>query len=393
MKNILCKYLVMILMVSLSAFALFSCGGDDGEDEIVPTHISTKEDLLLLSDGGHFVLDNDIDCEGLSLKAISNFWGSIDGQGYKIHNVKLISDTNCFGLIGSIKDATEDSGIDATIKNLALTDFTIDTDYASGNGSVFVGGLVGINNAQLEINGCYVSGNINVDANSSETYIGGVVGYCFDLSTIKNTTSDVNLSCYVDQKTLKNCKVYTGGFVGQIGSYWSSATELENLVFAGSIDVDTSLTNTLNMTIRIGGMVGEVEGYIDMVSCLSVPDFIKYDTLLDLDTKVGMLVGVKDESEILYSYWCDYSDYSLAEGERNIKCSLRPSTANSLGTPIALYKYQMLEDDFMVGDYTFDDMNGARKDSFLSFDPALWSFGGLNSDGTLKLPVPKAIKN
>lgn len=392
MKKTLFKYLVVLCVASLAVFALFSCGGDE-EDDIIVTHISTKEDLLLLSGGGHFVLDNDINCDGLSLKAVPEFWGSIDGQGYKIYNVNLISDNNCFGLIASIKNVTEDNRIDATIKNLALTDFTIDTDYISANDSVFVGGLVGINNAQLEINGCYVSGKINVDAKSKESYIGGAVGYCYDLSAIKNTTSDVDVYCYVEQSTIKNCKVYAGGFVGLIGSYWSSATELENLVFAGSIDVDTSLTNTLNMTIRIGGIVGEVEGYIDMVSCLSAPDFIKYDTLLDLDTKVGMLIGVKDETEILYSYWCDYSDYSLAEGERDTKCSLRPSTANSLGTPIALYKYRMLEEDFMVGDYSFDDMNGARKDSFLSFDSALWNFGGLNSDGTLKLPVPKAIKN
>jgi hypothetical protein len=106
-----------------------------------------------------------------------------------------------------------------------------------------------------------------------------------------------------------------------------------------------------------------------------------------------MLAGVKDESEILYSYWCDNSDYSLEEAERNVKCSLRPSTANSLGTATRLYKYQMLTEDFMKGDYTFDDLDGKRKDSFLSFNPDAWSFGGLNDDGTLKLPLPKVIKN
>lgn len=393
--------LISVTMLLSSLIALSSCGDDDDAPPKNAVHLSTKEDLLKLSDGGDFILDNDIDCEGLSLKAIQNFKGSIDGQGYKIHNVRFISDNNCFGLIGSIAEA-DGYDQDIVIKNLALTDFTIDTNLASADGTLYAGGLIALNwhpsNSLFRsviIENCYVAGDIKIDINSNNISVGGIIGMNTRDTIIKNCVSDVNIDCELNEATFKGCTVNAGGVAGQLYQYLGYYSELENVVFTGSVDVDTVMSVSLTAKLRVGGILGYSDGYSEISSCLSVPDHINYSSFFDRNVNVGMLVGVPSDSKISYSYWCAVDDEAgvMAPLSQLIKASLHSGPVNSVGTGVKLYKYDMITADFMKGDYSFDDLDGNRKDSFLSFDPEVWSFGGLNSNGGLNLPYPKVLKS
>ena len=113
----------------------------------------------------HYKLGVDID-----LSSISNwtpigtekepFKGSLDGNGYKISNMKINSKTNYKGLFGYTDGSS--------IKNLKLENYTI---IGSGN---YIGGLVGYNKGWIT----NVSTNGEIILTGTSSYIGGLVGYC-----------------------------------------------------------------------------------------------------------------------------------------------------------------------------------------------------------------------
>lgn len=374
------KLFVMFSLLLVSLFNLAGCG-----EKVKVTHISSKEDLLLLQDGGNFILDNDIDCEGLSLKAIQNFSGSIDGNGYVIKNVNFISDNHCFGLIGSI--ATSSS---VTFKNLGIVDFTIDTLKATSTNSLYAGGLLASNlqnnDAQnfneIIIENCYADGDINIDINVKDLYVGGLVGASNRPVTINNSYSDVDIECDLNDSSFSSFNAKVGGLMGYSWSYRSHPSYFNNNVFTGSIDVDTTLGISLKSNIKAGGIVGAMDGYHEMSYCLSTPDYILASSFFKDNVYIGGLTGHFSEwnGAITYSYYCNYDDDSLIENERHQKCSIYQGNTYAYGTGVKLYKTDMLSKDFMKGDYTFTDLDGKRKDSFLNFSEEIWNFGKFDGD-------------
>lgn len=363
------KLFVMFSLLLVSLFNLAGCG-----EKVKVIHISSKEDLLLLQDGGNFILDNDIDCEGMSLKAVQNFNGSIDGNGHKIHNVKFISENNCFGLIGGTIDSHYETNI---IKNLAITDFLIDTNLASGNNELFIGGIIAFNRGTT-IENCYVDGNILIDVNVKDVNIGGISGYINGITKIKNCYSNVDIKVEVNNSSFSSSTIDVGGLVGE---GHNSKVTCENVLFTGSIDIDTSFTNSLLATVRAGGIYGYADGYNYIKYSLSTPEKIVCSAYFDKNVYLGALVGHMYEWQkcIEYSYWCDYYDETLSEEDKKIMCSLY-SSKYYYGTNINLYKTNMLQENFMKGDYTFKDLNGDTKDSFLNFDSSIWNFGYMENE-------------
>ena len=78
------------------------------------------------------------------------------------------------------------------------------------------------------------------------------------------------------------------------------------------------------------------------------------------------------------------------EDEREEKCSVYKGNLYTYGTGVKLYKTDMLQKDFMKGDYTFTDLEGNTKDSFLNFDENIWNFGHF-SDGRFVNPSLKSF--
>lgn len=358
-------------------------------NELKIVHISTAEDLLLLSDGGSFVLDNDIDCQGQALYGVIDFDGKIDGKGHVIKNVKFINpeDSNCIGLISSISD-------DVTIKNLGIENFTIDTNLAASNDRVFVGGLIAFGaNDKIKIENCYVKGKINVDVNSKKIFIGGFVGYndsyhCF----INNCLSDVDINVNLDNSLFKSSEIYIAGFKADAGT-----CHMKNDIFVGSVKVKTTLEGSVGAKVVVGGLVGDAELHAE--SCLSLPSKIVCNSWLNetvgtfTNVNAGAIAGVYyTASEINYCYWCNYDDNSLEEADRVVQCTQRDIKFNSSGTDLCVKRSDMMTQDFMKGDYTFTDLNGSTRDSFLTFDEKIWNFGYYAEDGSFVNPSLKIFE-
>lgn len=373
------KFLAVLSLLVVSIFTLVGCDENTTKNQI---HISSKEDLLLLQNGGNFILDNDIDCEGLNFKAIQGFKGEIDGNGHKIHNVTFISDNNCIGFIGTINNSDK-SNEDVTIKNLAITDFKIDTNLAARDNTLYVGGLLALNWysdhnwGHVTIENCYVDGNINIDVNSKDIHVGGLIGFNTRSMEIRNCMSNVNIICSVNNGLFSSSSLNIGGLVGESYNYRGYYPEIENSLFTGSIDIKTTLTSSLGATVRVGGILGYGDGYNYINYCLATPKKIICDTYFDRNVYMGGLVGLLYEWNecVNYSYWCNYYDESLSEEERELKCSQYKGHLYYYGTNVKLSKTDMLQEGFMKGDYTFTDLDGNIKDSFLKFNPEVWKFG------------------
>lgn len=372
--RLLTFFSMLMLMIPLS-----SC--EDKKKNYI--HLSTKEDLLKLKDGGDFILDNDIDCEGLSLKAVYGFKGSINGNNHKIMNVNFISDNQYFGLIGSVA-ANEN----VEFKNLGIENFTIDTNRNTASNTLYCGALLASNlqsnQAQdsnvITLENCYAKGNIDVDINVSELYLGGLVGGTNRVLDMINCYSDVDIECDLDDASFSSCKVKAGGLLGYAWQFRGHECEIKNNVFTGSIDVDTVLSVSLKSDIKAGGIVGALDGYHTIEHCLSTPENITVSTFFDKSTYIGGITGYFEnwDGNIIYSYYCDYDNKELEENEREQKCSIYKGNKYAYGTGVKLYKTDMLQRDFMKGDYTFTDLEGNTKDSFLNFDENVWNFGYFN---------------
>lgn len=373
----------MILCVLFTAvLGLFLVGCSD--DNINITHLSTKEDLLLLKNGGNFILDNDIDCQGLAFVSIDGFNGKIDGNYHKIYNVKFISDNNGFGLIGNAEEIE--------IKNLGIENFTIDTDLASSNEQIYVGGLVGRIKVSGKITNSYAAGEIKVDINNTTTYIGGLVGLSYKGSNITNSYSDVEIKANVNNLSFSSGKLYAGGIMGRAmgvgagnGGYYN--TDFYHCLNLGSIVVDTSSNVSLGYNSYVGGIAGFIDTSSTVKYCLSAPKVLSLSTFFNNNSNFGGIVGSMKYYSIYstYNYYSNYFDDTLTIEEQILKCSKYQGKLNSLGTGVKLYRYQVLLENFMKGDYTFNDLDNNVKDSFLEFDENIWNYGTM-LDGTFSQP-------
>lgn len=374
------KVITFLSMLLLFLFVFAACNESGGNKEYI--HLSTKEDLLLLNNGGNFILDNDIDCEGLSFKSVQAFKGEFNGNGHKIYNVNFISDNNCFGLIATINNGDKASE-DVTIKNLAVTNFTIDTNLAASDNTLYVGGILGLNWysdhnwGHVLIENCYVDGNITIDVNSKDIHVGGLVGFNTRSLEVKNCMSNVNITCSVNNGLFSSCSLNVGGLVGESYNYRGYYPEIENCLFTGSIDIKTTLESSLSAKLRVGGMLGYGDGYNYIKYCLSAPKKITCDAYFDRNVYMGALAGYLEEWAecVQYSYYCNYYNEDLTDEEKLLNCSQYKGKMYAYGTGVKLEKYKMLQADYMKGDYTFTDLEGNTKDSFLNFNSEIWNFG------------------
>ena len=158
-------------------------GDTDGEDDEVEisgnwadyavtprSAISTASQLAGLSGAsGSYTLSNNIDLSGRSWTPISNFSGTLDGNGYTISGLNITGKYGIdIGLFGTITS-------DVTIKNLI------------------------------------VEGNIDVSCDSA-IGVGGFAGEIAGRLTIINCVNKVNVSCTYTVKSTEH--VGAGGFVG-----------------------------------------------------------------------------------------------------------------------------------------------------------------------------------
>lgn len=130
---------------------------------------------------------------GTGFKGISQFSGSFNGNGYSIKN--LYSKYNCSKsmyyngfYIGFFHK------LDGDIKNLKLEDVNIYANIV--NAYCYIGAIAG-DCGNKKIENCYVSGNLKVDTNTTDSIeIGGIVGCT--MGDIINTFNKLNINFYAE---------------------------------------------------------------------------------------------------------------------------------------------------------------------------------------------------
>ena len=196
----------------------------------------------------------------------SIFSGSFDGDGHIISNLYILRSST-----GSMNSAYTGffglAGDNAVIKNLGLTNVYVRADQ--GGLSYRIGGLVG--NSQLTgrqgifIDNCYVTGTIMSLAESSSTYIGGIIGWstaCTNAATcpkslVSNCWTDVNI--YLEQVSGTSAS-YAGGIAGT-----SSYGDVKNCYSLGTI----TTISYAGQLVYSGGILGNTSTTCHLENCWS----------------------------------------------------------------------------------------------------------------------------
>ncbi|MBR1977332.1 hypothetical protein IKA15_03540 [bacterium] len=230
----------------------------------VTTAQELKDALVAGDSSCKVMLMADINLDDLGLDATGSNWsavgdattrfqGTLDGNGYTIHNLKINATSDYQGLIG-------DAATSSTIKNLKINNANIE------NTGTYTGILTGANSGTIE--NCSIT---NSDIKSEGERTGGLVGQnlgkvdsCKIEANVKgkaNTgglvgiNSNLIISCIVTGSVVGS-ETNTGGFVGQNNTSGSYNGKIENCYSRADV-TGTTIT---------GGFVGESKGNSTIIS-------------------------------------------------------------------------------------------------------------------------------
>ena len=185
--------------------------------------------------GKYFKLMNDIDLNGIEWTPIgthsNKFMGSFDGGYHEISNMGIHDcNLNAIGLFGGVEGSIENLAvigfyISGTFTGLSYYSIGAVAGWSKGNikncyafGSIEVSvassdtfSRVGLLAGQIlgKATNCFAYGVVAVDANKTEAYVGGFVGFIND-GVVQNAYSVAQIAAY-------GSKVYVGGFAGSNG--------------------------------------------------------------------------------------------------------------------------------------------------------------------------------
>lgn len=261
-----------------------------------PYEISTFADLknVLGKDrDAHFILANDIDCEGKSLDPLFTnsepFIGILDGNGKTIKNLTFKDNSETIryhGLLGYIGQA-------AHVFNLTLENFNYDVTRASSLGTSkasYYGVLAGFCSGKVE-NVKVVSSSLTITSKEDSKdliYVGGVFGNLAAFGNVDTLNAEVDV-------TVNACFDATvGGVVGLNGTSQSTdKAVLSNADYNGDIKVNITGDESVDAVTNIGGIVGL--NYKATVSNSTSTGLIelttKLTTVKDVIVNLGGLVG------------------------------------------------------------------------------------------------------
>jgi len=211
--------------------------------------IYTASDLQSIRSNltGNFKLMNDIDLEDVAWTAIGSsytpFKGKLNGQGFKIKNLRLNSNTNDQGFFGYANGAK--------ISNLILENASVDTAANYWNNT---GALLGVAVNYTLIENCAVVGGV---VRNIYRYASGMVGQLVNSTISKSYTMNAvdgkqyvgGLAGYISGNS-KIIDSYSRSFVGGNAGQTYGITPadapaiVENVYFAGSlVNGDNAITN------------------------------------------------------------------------------------------------------------------------------------------------------
>ncbi|MCB9498498.1 MAG: hypothetical protein H6687_01230 [Bacillales bacterium] len=212
--------------------------------------ITKPSDLLLMNEGKHYVLMNDIDLSGIEWIP-SAFDGFFDGQGYTIKNLSNYNDnTNCrFGLFSTGTGAIKNLTVDGISVSLTTTD--------NFDGTILYGGLVeslyktDCCGAPLFIDHCTIGNNslITITGGNGLISVGGFVGSCCE-SDILYLTNLTNYSTIIyNNLNYTNDNSAVAGILGHADAMYNDFIKINHCINYGKIKTDL---------ITASGVIGSI---------------------------------------------------------------------------------------------------------------------------------------
>ena len=362
-----------------------------------PFILSSKDSILELKDNvslriGYFALTNDIDLiDHIFTESVINesFGGHLNGNGYSIKNLTIISSNHKLGLFrelaGSINTlALEDinitctSGISACFASINNTG-TITNCYSTGNilGSALPGGVVGTNLPGAIITNCYTTcfleDNTDVYIRHgivNSNYKGAIVNNSFfdiertgvftELETAKHTYEMLDIKTYIDagwdfsytENTSNTWFILPGDYPKLKGSQPSNIISLPELTGMTQNQAELIVENAglklgnilyeYNISVPLGQVIKQVP---DHRYLLHSADSI--DLIISQFDKIGGGDGTESNPYLInnmndFDFFCSNSDYWHDRVFVKLECDLDlamkgiyslPPIGVKLGTP------------------------------------------------------------
>ena len=227
---------------------------DDGQGNYTVTSAEGLKNIAKLVNeewklGINITLTADIDLKGIDWTPIGKddnkaYTGTFDGGGHTITGLAVTGSDQYAGLFGRI-------GSGGTVKNVTLKDVKIESNHSSGN----VGGVAGWSYGNIEY--CSVSGSV-----SSNSTAGGVVGAqlsgsitgCSSSATVKGVTYAGGIAgCTNSGASLTGC--YATGSVSVENNTTSAA-------YAGGVVGSNGASSTLTACYATGSVTGSGSGTV-----------------------------------------------------------------------------------------------------------------------------------
>lgn len=226
------------------AFYLNSAEDLAGLAYYVNTYASTNN--IFAGDTIYLNVDVDLDNHdwapiGTAVPGEKNrFYGSFDGQGHTISNLKIADGHYYAGLFGQIATYNYSQTFSNVTINNAVVVATDETE--SGKNKEAAGALIGRANGTV-INNCHVTGEINI---SGDRFVGGLLGHSY----AKISDCSVEASGTIHADTWQ-----AGGLVGTHGATATYTSSVENCSVIG--DGEDGL-NVTSYYASVGGAIGAV---------------------------------------------------------------------------------------------------------------------------------------
>ena len=311
-------------------------------------------------------LESDIDFDGETLEPIGREWGYqflgvFDGQGHAISNLIMNSSSYYSGLFGY------SAGL--TIKNVILDSSCSITSSISDSSSAYIGGIIGI--CQAENGPCTIENSVNMgsvtfsgDRSGNYLYLGGIAGYFSSSYYIKYEATMKNCANYGDvTHSGKSDSSYIGGIVGDS----SGSSESNKRVYIyNCLNHGTIMFNGTSYTLNLGGIVGTAY-FTTIENCVSGGK-ISMIAWASRNNYTGSIVGrVYSRTSISYTYFTsDLSGYSkYGDGTPS-------SETNTFSYDSTSFE---LDGTVSIGSYTGNSLIGALNaaaDSYTLRDYSHW---------------------
>ena len=228
---------------------------DDGQGNYTVTSAEGLKNIAELVNeewklGINITLTDDIDLTGIDWTPIGidynhQYTGTFDGGGHTITGLAVTGSDQYAGLFGRI-------GSGGTVKNVTLKDVKIESNHSSGN----VGGVAGQSYGNIE--NCSVSGSVS----GTNSIAGGVVGYQLVGSiTGCNSSARVKGVAYAG-----GIAGYTNGGASLTGCYATGSVSVENnttsAAYAGGVVGNNGSSSTLKACYAWGSVTGSGSGTV-----------------------------------------------------------------------------------------------------------------------------------